>query len=234
MRRFIDLHLKKPEDGDAFREMLELGSRLGYKGLGIASSEKIEISTRENASELGIDLIGRVDLKPKNKNELTSALRRVRRRFEIVAVECYSKEVARQAAKDNRVDVLNFPSSLSYRKKIWFDRQEASLASEANCAYEINLSEVLGKGPLVTSDFISIMRDEIENAGRYEVPVVVSSGAARPLLMRDPRGLAAILSLLGMKKEESLDAVSTNSWKLVETNRRKQGRGFVAPGVRVF
>ncbi|MFB0557929.1 MAG: hypothetical protein ACETVY_02320, partial [Candidatus Bathyarchaeia archaeon] len=61
----------------------------------------------------------------------------------------------------------------------------------------------------------------------------VSSGAVAPLLMRDPRGLVAILGLLGMGEEEGLNAVSTYPWRLVETNRGKLERGFVAPGVRV-
>ena len=234
MRRFIDFHIKAPEDTGTLQSMLELGSKLGFKGLGIVAIGKISDSIKKDASELGVDLVSRVNLKPRNTRELTSTLSKIRRRFEIIAVDCRSKEVARQAAKDKRVDVLNFPSSYPDRKKVWFDRQEASLASGANCAYETNLSDILGKGPIVASGLLSIMRDEVENANRCNVPIVVSSGAAAPLLMRDPRGLAAILCLLGMEEMEGLDAVSTNPWRLVEMNRGKLGREFVAPGVRVL
>ena len=59
----------------------------------------------------GLDLASRVDLRPRSQNELVGLLRRLRRRFEIICVLCESKEVARQAAKDRRVDLLNFPLS---------------------------------------------------------------------------------------------------------------------------
>jgi len=224
MRKFIDLHLK-PEAGSA-EEMLKLASRLGYGGVGLIHNGT---ATADGAP---LDIVSRIDLMPRNANDLTATLRRIRRRYEIVAVECRSKNVARQAAKDNRVDVLNFPGSVSERRRVRFDRQEASLASDANCAYEINVSDLMGAGPLVLSKLLSIIREETENAERHGVPVVVSSGAQEPLAMRDPRSLAAVLSLLDINEEQSLDTVSTNPWDMVARNREKLGPGFVMPGVR--
>lgn len=224
MRKFIDLHLKS-EAGSA-EEMLKLATRLGYEGVGLVQDDP--------ATVLGasLDIVSRIDLRPRNANDLIATLRRIRRRYEIVAVECRSKNVARQAAKDNRVDVLNFPGSVSERRRVRFDRQEASLAADANCAFEINVSDLLGVGPLVLSRLLSIIREEAENAERHGVPVVVSSGAHEPLTMRDPRSLAAVLSLLDINEEQSLDTVSTNPWDLVTRNREKLGPGFVMPGVR--
>lgn len=184
------------------------------------------------ASAAGIDPVSRVDLAPRNTRELTAALRRLRRRFEIVAVESRSKKVARQAAKDHRVDILNFPSSLSARSRIRLDRQEASLASDANCAYEINVADLLGQDWDDRSRLMSLMRAEVDTARRFDVPIVVSSGARGILQMRDPRGLAAVSALLDLDGDEGLDAVSKIPMGIVETNRGKLDTGFVAPGVR--
>jgi ribonuclease P/MRP protein subunit RPP1 len=233
LRRFIDLHLKPPEGAVSLEAMLELASRLEFEGVGVDARRTSSQTDGRSASAHGLDVVGRVDLTPKDSRELTTLLRRLRRRYEVIAVECHSKSVARQAAKDNRVDVLNFPNSALARKRVWFDRQEASLASDANSAYEINISTLYDHGPISAGKLLTIMRNEVENAMRYDVPIVVSSGARDPLLMRGPRELASILDLLGIGEEEGLDAVSGTPWDIVERNRIKLGTSFVAPGVRV-
>ena len=227
MRKFLDLNIR-PLKEELRRSMLELATDLGYKGVGLTTEkppERGEISPE-------LDFVSRVTLRPSNVNDLTKSLRRIRRKYVIIAVECHSKNVARQAAKDNRVDILNFPVSISARRRVRFDRQEASLAGGANSVYEVNVSDLLGVGPLILSRLLSMFREEVENAKRYDVPVIVSSGADEPLMMREPRSLAAVLSLLGLDEKESLDAVSTTPWGIAEGNREKMGPRFVMPGVR--
>jgi ribonuclease P/MRP protein subunit RPP1 len=225
MRIFVDLHLK-PGAQSEMASILETAEILGFSGIAITNTG----NSRE--AREGLDVISRIDLKPRNQRDLGSSLKRVRRRYEIVSVECASKPVARQAAKDHRVDILNFSPSASNRRKVGFDHQEASLASGANCSYEVNACDILGQGPLALSKLLPILRREVENARRYDVPVVLSSGAVEPLLMRGPRDLAALMGLIG-REVDWLDAVSTNPWRMVERNREKLSPGFVVPGVKV-
>ena len=234
MRRFIDLHLRRPISGaDELDPMLRLAAEMGYSGAAVASEGAIPKPLRSLCGELGLDLISRIDLRPRTARELTDRLRRVRRRFEVVAVDCRTKAVARQAAKDHRVDLLDFPPSIPTRTRVWFDRQEATLASGANCAYEVNASDLLRLGPAACSRLLSIIRSEIGNARRHDVPVVASSGSDSLLLMREPRGMAALLDLVDIGEEEGLDMVSSIPRKMVEANRFKLSAGFVAPGVRL-
>jgi len=234
MRRFIDLHLRQPAgSSDELELMLRFAADLGWGGVAVASDGGQLGRLKGLGEELGLDVISRVDLRPRGARELRASLRRVRRRFEIVAVCCRSKAVARQAARDHRVDLLNFSPSPSTRNRAWFDRQEASLASGASCAYEINVSDLLGLGPAAGAKLLSIIRREIENARDHGVPVATSSGADSRLLMREPRGLAALLDLVGVGEEEGLEMVSSIPWGIVEVNRGKLSPGFIAPGVRV-
>lgn len=234
MRRFIDLHLRHPASGtDELESMLRFAAELGYSGVAVASDRVLPERLKRLGGELSLDLISRINLRPRSAKELTATLRRVRRRFEVVAMDCLSKAVARQAAKDHRVDLINFPASTLARRRVWFDRQEASLASGANCAYEFNASALLRQGPVKSARLLSIIRREIENAKRNDVPIVVSSGADSRLLMREPRGLAALLDLVDVEEESGLDMVSSIPWRIVEVNRGKLAPGFVAPGVRV-
>jgi len=234
MRRFIDLHLRQPDEGvDELELMFRLAAEMGYSGVAVSSGNVPTEMLRNMCRELDLELISRINLRPRSARELMASLRRLRRRFEVVAVDCRSKVVARQAAKDHRVDLLDFPAVISTRSKVWFDRQEAVLASGANCAYEINVSDLLMQGPAMSARLLSIVRREVENAKRHGVPVVVSSGADSCLLMREPRGLAALLDLFDVDEEEGLDMVSSIPWEIVEVNRGKLASGFIVPGVRV-
>jgi ribonuclease P/MRP protein subunit RPP1 len=225
MRKFVDLHLK-PGTRTKIASILETARMLGFGGAAITNMESSP-EARED-----FDRISRIDLKPRNQRDLTSSLNSVRRRYEIVSVECTSKSVARQAAKDHRVDILNFSSSASNRMKVGFDHPEASLASGANCAYEVNACDILGQGPLALSRLLPLLRREVENARRYDVPVVLSSGAVNPLLMRGPRDLAALMGLIN-RDVDWLEAVSTIPWLMVRRNREKLSAGFIIPGVKV-
>jgi ribonuclease P/MRP protein subunit RPP1 len=233
MREFADLHLRPlPDDISELKKMLCSAVNLGYSGVAVTLNNTVR-GINEICQDMCLDFISRVDLKPRNAVELKSSLRHLRRRFEVIAVECLTKTVARQAAKDHRVDILNFSPFPSIRGRVQFDRQEANLASGSNCNYEVNTSDILNLPPPACARLLSIIRREIENAKRYEIPILISSGAESHRLMREPRGLAALLDLVGVGEEEGLDMISTVPWRLVELNRVKLSPKFISPGVRV-
>jgi RNase P/RNase MRP subunit p30 len=231
MRCFYDLNIRDPGDPNVLTEMLGLASKLGFKGIALASESPMPQALRDEAQAIGIDLASRVDLRPRNANELSKTLRRVRRKYEIVAVRCTSKAVSRQAAKDQRVDILNFPH-LKNGRRIGLDRQGASLAAGSNCAYEVTFSDLLDSSVEEWPRILINVRRDIWNADHEGVPVVVTSGADTPLRMREPRAIASITSLLGITEDMGLDTASKNATRILERNRRKLEPGFVSPGIR--
>ncbi len=234
-RRFADLRLACPFSSlEEARFLLERAKAFGYKLVALpvgpeATREELQ-ALKAAADEVGIDLATRVDLAPGSRQELLSALRRLRRRFELVGVVCRSREVARVAARDRRVDLLLFP--LRPRQR-FFDRSEAELASGSNCALEIPLMPLLRLPRAERIALLGRLREEISLARRYGVPVVLSSGAEEPMLMRRPRELAYLASILGLSLEEALDALSEVPSGMVERNRAKLDPSFIAPGIRV-
>jgi len=237
MRRFTDLHLRFPKgDVGELKEMLRVSSELGYSTLAISFSLNMKEEIRQTriiCSDLGIGLATRVDLEPKTEGELLRAVKGLRYRFEIIAVKCLTKGVARQAAKDRRVDILNFPTDPAQRERMYFDRQEAVLASGALAALEINASTILGEGPFNRARLLATMRREITEARRMGVPFILSSGAENLYGLRSPRDLASLLTLMDVDWESALDAVSEEPLKMVERNREKLKVDHISPGVRV-
>lgn len=228
MREFTDLRVRKPADPAEFERMILTAKELGYRHLGVVfNGDRV---TDENS--LGMDVISRVELSPTSPGDLLSSLRRVRDRFEVVAVDCSSKAVARQAAKDHRVDILMFPGDLSERKAVGLDEQEATLAAGMGCSFEISAVELIHAGSARMAKLIARLKKETAAARRHDIPIIVSSGAAAALELREPRALSAILDLLDVEEEAALDMVSINPLNVVERNREKLKPGHTEPGVR--
>jgi len=232
-----DLHLcPNLKDFRHVSQMISKASRLEYRLIAMAFPSNLpeeEIRRLRNiGKEAGVDLASRVDLKPRTPKELIYSLRKLRRKFEIVAVVCESKNVARQAAKDRRVDLLNFPS-FDFRRR-FFDRAEAELASNGLACFEVDVKPLLALEGSVRVRLLSQLRREVAIAEEFHVPIVISSGVSDGMLLRKPRELAAFASLFDLDETSALEAVSKNPVAIVRRNRDKLSSRFVAPGIRII
>jgi ribonuclease P/MRP protein subunit RPP1 len=236
-KAFADLHLRlNVKDSATASRIINKAAALGYRLIAVPlspeTSEDETVKLQSMCSEAKIDLASRVDIKPKTHNDLMHQLRRLRRKFEVICVACENKEVARQAAKDRRVDLLNFPL-LDFRNR-FFDRAEAELASSSIAALEVDIKPLLVLEGPARVRLLSSLRREISIARKFHVPIVVSSGATSEMLLRKPREQAALAGLFDLKEASALEAVSQNPMSIVKRNRRKLSPKFVAPGIRVI
>ncbi len=238
-RIFADLHLQPNlSDIEQTKRMIAKASELGYRLIAIpappspSTAEKYVQQLRRLCKEKNIDYASRLDLKPKTPKELLQLLRRFRRKYEIIAVICDSKAVARQAAKDHRVDLLNFTSTDPHRR--FFDKAEAELASNGQASLEIDIKPLLILKGQARIRLFSALRKETTIAEDFHVPLTVSSGATNELLMRKPLEMASLTILFDLDKPLALDAVSKNPLAIVKKNREKLSPSFIAPGIRLI
>ena len=236
MRKFVDLNLRAPiKDLDQVERMVRRSSELGYHLVGILLSPNImrdQINQlRHICNNANIDLVARVNFSPKTPRELLHDLRRFRRKFDVVSVTCTSKGVARQAAKDRRVDLLHF-SATNLRKR-FFDSAEAELASKAWSSLEIEMAPLLLLTGFSRIRLLSRLRREVAIAEKFKVPVTISSGATNEYLIRGSHDYAALATLFDMPISSALRALSENPVSMVQRNREKLSPDYVAPGIRV-
>lgn len=236
MRKFADLHLRPPIEAlNQLERMISKSSELGYQMVAITLPPKTaQTMIRQLQSicdDANVDLVTRVNLIPRTSKELLHNLRHFRRRFEIISVMCESKSVARQAAKDRRVDLLTFPATNIRRR--FFDYAEAELASNALASLEIEMAPLLVLKDFSRVRLLSSLRRESAIARKFDVPIVISSGATSEYLMRGPSDYAALASLFDMDTSVALHALSENPLSIVEQNREKLSPNYVAPGIRV-
>jgi RNase P/RNase MRP subunit p30 len=238
MRRlWSDLHIGPGlRDTEQVSGLVSKASELGYRLVAVTFSadcdEEDLRSMQNDCRSVDVDVATRVDLRPRTPNELTRDLRRLRRKFEIIAVMCESKNLSRQAAKDRRVDLLNFPS-IDFRTR-FFDMAEAELASNSLASLEMDMRPLLTLEGRERIRLLSSLRKEATIARDFHVPIVLSSGVSNGLLLRKPMELAALASLFDLDKDLALDAVSKSPVTIVKRNREKLGSRFVAPGIQVI
>ncbi|MEM1514588.1 MAG: RNase P subunit p30 family protein [Candidatus Bathyarchaeia archaeon] len=231
---FVDLHLRPNlEQIDDSKYLIERANALGYNVIGISlpiggGEETIKTLRREFPH---IDLVARVNLSPKNTRELLKLLNKTRWRFEVIAVECTTKEVTMQAAKDWRVDLLTLTSYDPTEH--FFGISEAKLASEKNAALEINMSILLYSKGQIRINLFKVLRRSILTAKKYDVPIVISSGASKPSMIRRPEDYAFLAYLIDLDLHNAKKALSENPRAIVERNRRKLSGNYVCPGVYI-
>jgi ribonuclease P/MRP protein subunit RPP1 len=236
MRKFVDLHLLASTDNlKQLEKMVTKSAELEYHMLGIplpknVQQEKIHQIT-DICDKAGVEFIQRVDLTPRTSNELLNALGHFRRKSEIISVACISKVVARQAAKDRRVDLLS--TYLTFPSKHFFDYAEAELASEKSAALEINITQILSSSGFARIRLLSSLRKEVAIARKFKVPIVISSGASDENLLRSPHDYVALATLFDMPTPLAIQALSDTPLSIVERNRQKLSPNYVAPGLRV-
>jgi RNase P/RNase MRP subunit p30 len=236
MKRFADLHLRVPLNNlDQTERMVKKSVELGYSLIAVPlppNAKQREIGQLQRiCSEAKVDFATRLNLSPRNSNELLRSLRRFRRKFELIAVTCHTKDVARQAARDRRVDLLHF--SVTNLRKRYFDEAEAELASQAFASLEIEMSSLLQLTGTHRIRLLSRLRREVAAAERLKVPIILSSCATDESLMRGPYDWVALASLFDLPLSSALKALSDYPYAMVERNREKLSPNYVAPGIRV-
>jgi len=228
LRRFVDLHLRPPfQDVGATERMASMAAEMGYSLVGLtfdtSVSREATLTTTKFFKDQGLETVTRIDLHPKNRNELLTSLRKARSSFDIVSVECDAKQVTPLAFRDRRVDLVFFSPS---RRKL---RVSELTPARAKRTVEFNIADLLNND-FVCSNLRKLL-SVIWNTKRKHLPFVISSGATDCLLMRAPKDMAAVLSILGLDATHALDAVSSIPLSLAQKSLEKRGLRFVSNGV---
>jgi RNase P/RNase MRP subunit p30 len=233
MRRFVDLHLIPPlKDLSAIEKMVNLAFDVGLSTIAFTFPmdtplEEIE-HTRVICREAGVDFASRTDLSPSNPKDLIRVLRRVRKKFEIIGVFCHSQTVAKCAAKDSRVDLLNFPVESHFV----FGRYSAHFTTPVCAALEIDVINITRFQGVERARIIGKLSRQLGVAKKLRIPIVISSGAMSWNAMRGPMDMATLVSLLGLDLQSAIEATSTSPMLILTRNRTKLDPSFVTSGVR--
>ncbi|MBS7643393.1 hypothetical protein KEJ26_02255 [Candidatus Bathyarchaeota archaeon] len=235
MRRFVDLHLIPPlKDLSMIKKMANTAVEIGLSTVAFTFPMDTPIDeieqVRSICREVGVDFASRTDLSQLKPSDLIRALRKIRKKFEIVGVQCVSESIARCAAKDSRVDILNFPIESHFA----FDRHSGRTVLPMSAALEINVITLTQLQGVERAKLINKLNHRLEVVQKLHIPIVISSGATSWTTMRGPMDMAAFVSLIGLDLQTAIKAVSTMPMAILTRNRMKLDPSFVMPGVRLI
>jgi len=229
MKHYADLHMCPPLDDAAnARSMVDVlnGLETTVVGLVVPPDRLTPPSPVMNSfRDSGLDVVKRLNLKPRSREELLRSLRKFRAMYEIVAVSCCTQSVSRVAVRDRRVDIVHFP------KQGHGSSLQRNLANTCRAAVEFNMSELTeGSG---YEAGLGRLRREIEIAAEASTQVIGSTNASNPFELRAPRDVAAVLHMLGLPLEAAMSGVSEIPLAIVERNRLRMNEPQLEEGVRI-
>jgi len=232
LRRFVDLHLRLPRETKTAERMARLATRIGLRLVGLTfdlqTPNEEKLTAAKQFEERGIETVSRIDLKPRNRNQLLMTLRKFRFRYDVVAVECSLRQLTAIAFRDQRVDLVFFSPGVSK------SRLGELLPRRSERPVEVNVVDLLSDDlTAVSMPRLLRMSNLILAAQRKHLPLVISSGASDMLSMRSPRDMAAIASVFGLEDARALDAVSSIPLSIAEKNLEKHIPRYISEGVEM-
>ncbi len=216
----IDLHVSS-EVG--IKEAVERARDLDLEAIGFLSylSEIEDISEWVKKFEKEITLIPGIVIKTEKPDEMMKLVNRVRDKVLLVMVESRSYAVHRAVCENPKVDVLVSPER--DRPDSGFDHICAKAAAENSVSVEISFRDILNSYRNKRVSILSQMRKNVMLCKKFNVPIVITSGARNVWEMRAGKELASVGNLLGLRLDESLASVESIPAAILERNRRRSG-----------
>lgn len=201
-----------------------IAKRLGLAGYLIIGKTHSKKKTKD--TKLQVEHISRLEIHPKNVNDLRKELQKQRPKCEILSVKTDDAKIAQWVVKDNRVDIVSIPGK---KIKEIITKQFANVAADSQTFIEIDLQ------PLVDE---SVNRSiSIRNLARtmniilqMNAPFVLSLGVKSPYGFKALRSIIALCSLIGIpnsKVKKSLELFNQR----IKSNQEKLTEGFISEGI---
>lgn len=223
--KFYDLHVQSNLSGgeNSIEDIARFAEKLGYSGIAICDNyqgiEKLnELKKMIKEVKTPVELIPGVVIQAKDKNELKTALNKVREKVVIVIVHGGSYPINRVACEDSRVDILAHPEL--GRADSGLDKACLNLARENNVSIQINFREILYSFRKPRSYIFNHITKNIKLCNEYKTPMVSCSGAQNVWGMRGPRELVSIANVLGLELGRAFASVTSIPQQIVESNKK--------------
>jgi RNase P/RNase MRP subunit p30 len=212
MKKFTDLNTNLENS-----ELIDFISQLGFSR--IAYKKKIENKK--------IDIVSSLNIKPRNIGSLLKEIETNRTKYEFISVTSTSKNVARKAGRDHRIDGIKFPIN----SKVSFDYHQANLMKKSGSALQIDIVDLLERGSFKLEKNIQTIHKQVRVAAKNDIPIILSSGAYEKYQLRTPRGIIALASMIKIDEDSATDSLSEIPNTIIDRNRSKLSDKFVSSGV---
>lgn len=217
MRKYADLCVFLTDIKD-LDKIMAVAKHLGYHTLSLTLTSDSMISSKlvDEAKKIAIknklNIIFRYEINTDDPKKLNKIVRKIWKKYEIISVYCTDKKIARMAGRDSRINILSFPPDTSNRDV--FNDAQCSLMRVKDQYFEVRYVEIVKSTSLERS--CANLSRWIKIAYENKIPIIASSGAYKPQLLRAPLEIASILASFGLNMKNARDSISTIPIKLIE------------------
>lgn len=210
MRIFVDFNIRPTDySKDSLSEFIDMALHLKYRILIIEAPSDTEAELIRSLSGKRVKLYTRYTITAHTPSELKNISRKIKW-ADLIVAECFSQETARIATKLEKINAILIPIE---KISIVNEKQINAMRMKTR-PLEIRFTDIFYTQKL--HNLIGLMTKNLVNVVP-KIPVIISSGAKTPSEMRSPRDLISILSIIGISKDQSLDAISRNPYSLVRS-----------------
>ncbi|GBF36608.1 ribonuclease P protein component 3 [Methanofervidicoccus abyssi] len=179
---------------------IKLLKELGWHGSIVVQyhdnyDKKIFEEVKEYGEREGLKIYAGVKIKSESPKELVRYVKKFRSKVDVILVEGGILKINRQALELHDVDILSTPEL--NRRDSGIDHVLARLGSVHRVAIELNFKQVLIKRNLYErARLLWAFRRNIHLAKKFNMPVVISSGAENIYGIKSPYDLRSFLNTL--------------------------------------
>lgn len=229
VEEYYDLCIRYlPEDDQAMEKFLSLAIHFGFKGAGIAQAPNSK-ALASYAPPLFFDLVYGVEIHEENPSKLYPQVSRSAKKVDFVMVAGGGDKLNRSAVESPDVDILSLPFGI---KDGGLDHVIAKSAVGRGIAIEFDVGSLIRYRGGKRVHAMSELKQRLMLVRKFDVHMVLTSGAQSVYDLRGPRELIALASLFGMTKEESIKAMTSTPAAILRTKRKNHG--YIMDGVELM
>ena len=176
-----------------------------------------------------------IEIEAENENTLFNLIRKERPHADFLTVRSADEKVIRAAANLKEVDAV-LPIFNSPPKPVagQINHIVAKIAAENRTAFGFDLSPFLFIKGYRRSTLFSNVIEMIPILRKYNVPILLFSGASSVYEARGPYELEAFGRLIGLKQEEAAQSVLLNLFDLLQERKKKSSGLQISHGVEIL
>ncbi|MHA2061022.1 MAG: RNase P subunit p30 family protein [Candidatus Sifarchaeia archaeon] len=237
MKGSYDVHVHSTHSGgtSTLSEMIEMAHRLGHQNICLSDFGAIDRSQVESLLKeckgFNLNIHSRADISPKTPRELSQKLNYVRRKVDLVAVECSTENICRFASTNRFVDILTLAITA---KAPVFTELVARNCSKNGIALEITLIPFIRYYGKVRAKLLRMWRKILSVALRNDVMFVIGTGAVNKYELRGSREMLLLAKLVGLPHDLAKQSLMEIPFKLTERRILERNGKTKMPGVRII
>jgi ribonuclease P/MRP protein subunit RPP1 len=204
---------------------------LGYGGLCIYSHPDLEIKSSESPASIGdkLKIFRGMELRVSRASKLHGLVGKYRKEADIIAVHGGTEAINRAAVENPGVDILNDPFTA---RDSGINHILAKSAAENGVALSFDVGPLIRQKGGKRISVLSGLRQNLMLVRKFNVPVILTTGATSAYGLRAPREVMALAGLFGMTPEEARGALSTVPDGIISGNRTLSAS--ICNGVRII